>query len=127
MVIVGGLVFVGALALLPYLKFNAYSFRAGSVTLWGLYTREPLVLTLVAVAAIALAVRSLFTGARSPLLLAACFSFYLFGRVFPIESASYEAFDTGFWLATGAAVTMSVGGILAVVAGGFTNPLAKPS
>jgi hypothetical protein len=87
MVIGGGVLFVAALALLPYVSF-----------------------------AIMAAARALLTDEPVLLALATGFSFYLFGRIFPVGFPVYDFYGAGFWLATAAAFTMSVGGVLAAVA-----------
>jgi transposase len=82
----------------------------------------------VGVVTIALAAASLLTDALILPLLAACCSFYLFGRVFPIGLHRYSALGVGLWLASGATIAMSIGGILAVSGrAGFASRFARPS
>ncbi|HEX3510597.1 MAG TPA: hypothetical protein VHT27_05795 [Solirubrobacteraceae bacterium] len=83
--------------------------------MWDYTTREPAILTVVAIAATGLAAASLSTELLVLPLLAACCSFYLFGRVFPIGAPSYRLAATGFWVLLAASVTMSLGGVLATV------------
>lgn len=87
LVIFGGLLFLVALTFVGYFR---------SVTLWELTTREPLILTLIAMAAIGLATMSFVFDAMWPPLLAACLSFYLFGQVLPIGAFSYKFAGVGF-------------------------------
>jgi hypothetical protein len=104
--ILGGVAFLGALMFLDYGKGG---------TMWDYTTREPAILTVVALAAVGLAAASLCTGLLALPLLAACCSFYLFGRVFPIGAPSYRPAATGFWVLLATSVTMSVGGVVATV------------
>jgi hypothetical protein len=106
LVILGGAAFLGALMFLDYGKGG---------TMWDYTTREPAILTVVAIAATGLAAASLSTELLVLPLLAACCSFYLFGRVFPIGAPSYRLAATGFWVLLAASVTMSLGGVLATV------------
>jgi hypothetical protein len=59
--------------------------------------------------------------------LATAFSFYLFGRIFPTGNRAYTLYGVGFWLATAAAVVMSLGAVLAVAGQSFAIRAAKPS
>ena len=97
--------------------------------LWdtALLTRLPLILTLTCAAAIALAAASLLTGAVIPLLLATCASFWLLGQIFPVGHLTYEHFGVGFWLASGMAVAMSLGGVLALAGKSSAGRFARPS
>jgi hypothetical protein len=110
MVILGGVLFVCALALLPF--FEAFDREP---TLWDLTTREPVLLTVVAVADVVAAAGSLLTRNAVLLTLTTAFSFYVFGRIFPIGAETYHLLGVGFWVATAAAVTMSIGALLAVI------------
>ena len=113
-----------ALALLPYFggDFPLGRFGPEPTTLWDLTTREPVILTVVGVAAIAAAARGLLADEPILLTLATGFSFYLFGRVFPVGAPTYGFYGVGFWVVTAAAFTMSVGGVLAVAGWRFATP-----
>jgi hypothetical protein len=114
----GGVLFLVALAVLPYVE---ESFAFGITlhpTLWDLMTRLPVVLTAVAALAIMFALWGLLGEARVPTLLATCCSFYLWGEVFQDGARHYSEVGAGLWLATAAAIVMSTAGVLAVV-GGF--------
>jgi hypothetical protein len=121
MVILGGVLVLIALAFLPYVSFGkpfvgGFFPFGGEPTLWDLSTREPVILTVVGVAAIVAAAGDLLLSGSEPILLvlATGFSFYLFGRIFPVGFTDFSGFRAGFWLATAAAVIMIVGGVLAV-------------
>jgi hypothetical protein len=131
MVIVGGVVFLVALAVLPYFSLPHFvppvGYRLAHVvfvdqTLWNVTTREPVVLTMVAVAAIVSAAGGLLTDEAVLLILATGFSFYLFGRIFPVGPQTYDLYGAGLWVTTAAAFTMSVGGVLAVPQWRFARP-----
>ncbi len=123
MVVVGGLVFLSAQTFLAYIEVGPYT-----ATFWDLETRAPVVLTVIGVVTIALAAASLLTDALIVPLLAASCSFYLFGRVFPIGLPSYSNVGLGLWLASGATIAMSIGGILALTGRtGFASRFAGPS
>jgi hypothetical protein len=108
-VVVGGLVFLVAQTFLDYVEIGPYSY-----TVWHLNTRVPIILTVVAVVAVALAVASLITDAvLFPILALAC-SFFLLGRDLPIQYRHYSGLGVGLWLATAAVIAMSVGGALAL-------------
>jgi hypothetical protein len=119
-VIAGGVVFLLAVTFLDYVS------PPSPHTLWDLTTRLPLVLTIVAVAAVLLAIVSLMSDSQLAAVLAACFSFYLFGQFFPVGAPFYNGLGVGVWLATSATIAMSVGGVLAA-AGGFARRFARPS
>jgi hypothetical protein len=119
MIILGGLVFLGAITFLDYSVHR---------TLWDLTTREPVVLAVIGATAVALAASSLLSATPIPSLLAACCSFYLFGQFFPDGARAYHGVGTGFWLATYATVAMSIGGVLVVVGEtSFARRFATPS
>jgi hypothetical protein len=96
----------------------------GNQSFWDVTTREPVLLTLFAAVAIVLAIVSLSSGAPAVCLGQAVIGFYLFGQVFPIGAASYSGLQVGFWLATGSALGIAVGGVLAV-AGNWGTRAAK--
>jgi hypothetical protein len=81
---------------------------------WDVTTREPVILTLLAIVAIGFVVVSLISRAPGWRVPQAVIGFYLLGAVFPIGSESYSNLQIGFWLATVGAVIMAVGGSLAV-------------
>jgi hypothetical protein len=119
-VIVGGLVFVGAVALLDWAGLpkvvragGAISVVSHGATLWDFTGHQAGVLTVIAVATLAYAAVALLSDSVITALPAACGSFYLLGRAFPI-GGGYGGYRAGFWLAAAAALAMSVGGVLAV-------------
>jgi hypothetical protein len=125
LVILGGVVFLVALTFLPYLSLHvrdALILRRTEPTLWDVTTREPVILTVLAVAAIGAAAGDLLSGERALLVLATGFSFYLLGRIFPLDIPDYGFLGAGVWVATSAAFTMSVGGVLAVAQWRFARP-----
>ena|SRR5438105_4614098 len=122
LVILGGVVFLVALTLLPYFSAGFLGRLFREPTLWDLTTREPVILTMVGVAAILAAVGALLTDEPVLLILASVFSFYLFGRIFPVGPVTYRLYGVGFWIATAATFTMSVGGVLAVAGWRFARP-----
>jgi hypothetical protein len=92
LVILGGVVFLVALTFLPYLSLHvrdALILRRTEPTLWDVTTREPVILTVLAVAAIGAAAGDLLSGERALLVLATGFSFYLLGRIFPLDIPDY--------------------------------------
>jgi hypothetical protein len=114
LVIVGGVLFLVALTFLPYFSSGLLGRFFREPTLWDVTTREPVILTMVGVAAILSAVGALLTDEPVLLILASVFSFYLFGRIFPVGPVTYRLYGVGFWVATAATFTMSVGCVLAV-------------
>jgi hypothetical protein len=56
------------------------------------------------------------------LTLATGFSLYLFGGTFELGARSYSSFGAAFWVAPAVALTISVGGVLAVAGGRFARP-----
>jgi hypothetical protein len=133
-VIVGGLVFLGAVGLLDWALLPKVIRDGGSIrlvshgaTLWDFTGHHAGVLTVIAGATLAYAAMALLSDSVITALPAVCGSFYLLGQTFPV-GGGYGYYRVGFWLATAAAVTMSVGGVLAVAgAASFANRLAKPS
>lgn len=127
MVIGAGLLFIGAVAFLPYLTAagTPHLRLIHNPTLWDLRTRLPIVLTVVAAIALAFAVAGILATTPIPSLLATCCSFYLSGQFFPDGARAYNGTGLGFWLATGATIAMSIGGVLATAS--FANRFVKPS
>jgi hypothetical protein len=132
-VIVSGLVFVGALGLLDWAGLpkvvsvgGAVSIVSHGATLWDFPRHHAGVLTVIAVGTVAFAAMGLLSDSVITALPAACGSFYLVGQTFPIGDG-YGGSRAGFWLATAAALAMSVGSVLAVAgAASFANRFAKP-
>jgi hypothetical protein len=133
-IILGGVAFEVGLSLLPYFGGGRGAFGRflRDRSLWDLTstpslftTRLPVILTVLGAAAIALAAASLLADAIWPLPLATCCCFYLFCQVFPVGAPSYSHLGAGFWLMSAAAVTMSLGGVLALTS--FASRFAKPS
>jgi hypothetical protein len=133
-VIVNGLVFVAALGLLDWARLPKVVSVGGTITivshgatLWDFTGHQAGVLTVIAVGTVTFAAMGLLSDSVITALPAVCGSFYLLGQTFPIGDG-YGDYRAGFWLATAAAVAMSVGGVLAVVgAASLTNRFAKPS
>lgn len=118
--IVSGLVFTGALGLLDWAPLAKVVSVGGTIriashgaTLWDFAGHQAGVLTVVAVATVAFAALGLLSDSVVTALPAACGSFYLFGRTFPVGDG-YGGYRAGFWLAVAAALAMSIGGVLAV-------------
>ncbi len=135
-VIVGGLVFVVALALLDWSELGKVVSRGGSVgivshgaTLWEFKGHRAGVLTVIAVGTVAFAAVGLLSESVITALPVVCGSFYLLGQTFPIgDGYGYGGYEVGFWLATAVALAMSIGGVLAVAgAASYPDRLAKPS
>jgi hypothetical protein len=134
LVIVSGLVFVGAVGLLDWAGLpKIVSTRASislvshGATLWNFPGLEAGVLTVTAVGTGAFAAMGLLSDSVITALPAACGSFYLLGQTLPVIGG-YGGYRAGFWLATAAAVAMSIGGVLAVAgAASFANRFAKSS
>jgi hypothetical protein len=133
-VIVSGFVFVGALALLDWAGLPKVVSVAGTIsivshgaTLWDFTGHQAGVLTVVAVGTVAFAAMGLLSDSVITALPAVCGSFYLLGRTFPVGDG-YGGYRAGFWLATAAALAMSIGGVLAVVsAASFATRFATRS
>jgi hypothetical protein len=133
-VIVSGLVFVGALALLDWAELgkvvsvgDTISIVSHGATLWDFPGHHAGVLTVIAVGTVAFAAMGLLSDSVITALPAVCGSFYLLGQTLPVGDG-YGGYRAGFWLATAAALTMSIGGVLAVAgAASFANRFAKPS
>lgn len=131
-VIVGGLVFVGVLALVHWGETSRLTHVRGvlsivsrDATLWNFPRgHEAGVLTVIAVVTVGLAATGLLSDSVVTALPAACGSFYLLGQAFPWNIGfHYGLYRAGFWLATAAALTMAIGGVLAVVgAASFAKP-----
>lgn len=116
-----------ALAVLPCFDVKYLRGYFSEPTLWDLTTREPVILTVVAVAAIVSALGAALADRAILLVIAAAASFYLFGRIFPPGLRAYNVQGTGLWVATGAAAGMSLGGVLAAVGAGFASGFARRS
>jgi hypothetical protein len=133
-VIASGLVFVAALGLLDWAELPKLIRAGGTLsivshgrTLWDFRGHQAGVLTAIAVGTVAFAAMGLSSDSVIAALPAACGSFLLLGQTFPVGEG-YGIYRVGFWLATSAALAMSVGGVLAVVgAATFANRFAKPS
>jgi hypothetical protein len=133
-VIVGGLVFVGALGLLDWAGLPKVVSAGGTIsivshgaTLWDFTGHQAGVLTVIAVGTVAFAAMGLLSDSVVTALPAVCGSFYLLGQTFPVGDG-YSGYRAGFWLATAAALAMSIGGVLAVTsAASRANRLAGPS
>ena len=133
-VIVTGLVFVSALGLLDWAELpkvvsvgGALSLVSHGATLWDYRGHHADVLTVIAVGTVGLAAMALLSDSVITALPAVCGSFYLLGQTFPI-GGGYGVYRAGFWLATVAALAMSVGGVLAVAgAASSAGRFAKPS
>jgi hypothetical protein len=136
-VIVGGLVFVGALGLLDWTEVGRVVSTRTTVsivsshgaTLWDFPGDHAGVLTVIAVGTVAFAAVGLLSDSVITALPAVCGSFYLLGQTFPIGPLNgYGGYRVGFWLATAAALAMCIGGSLAVAgAASFTNRFPEPS
>jgi hypothetical protein len=133
-VVVSGLVFVGALALLDWAGLprvvsvgGTLSLVSHGATLWDFPGHQAGVLTVIAVGTVAFAAMGLLSDSVITALPAVCGSFYLLGQTLPV-GGGYGGHRAGFWLATAAALAMSIGGVLAVAgAASFANRLAKAS
>jgi hypothetical protein len=133
-VIVSGLVFVAAVGLIDWAELpklvrvgGTISLVSHGATLWDYPGHQAGVLTVIAVGAVAFAAMGLLSDSVITALPAVGGSFYLLGQTFPVVGG-YGGYRAGFWLATAAAVAMSVGGVLAVAgAASFANRFAKSS
>jgi hypothetical protein len=119
-VIVSGLVFVAAVGLIDWAELPKIVSAGGSIsivshgaTLWDYPGHQAGVLTVIAVGTVAFAAMGLLSDSVTTALPAVCGSFYLLGRTSPI-GGGYGGYLAGFWIATAAALAMSVGGVLAV-------------
>ena len=132
-VIVSGLMFVAALALLDWARLPKVVSVGGTIgivshgaTLWDFPGHQAGILTVIAVGTVAFAAMGLLSDSIITALPAVCGSFYLLGRTFPVGDG-YGGYRLGFWLATAAALAMSIGGVLAIAgAAGLANRFAKP-
>jgi hypothetical protein len=128
LVIVSGLVFVGALGILDWAGLPKIAHAGGTIgivthgaTLWSFPGHQAGVLTVVAVGTVALAAMGLLSNSVITALPAVCGSFYLLGQTFPV-GGEYGYYEVGFWLATAAALAMSIAGAFAVAsAARFAN------
>jgi hypothetical protein len=134
LVIVSGLVFVGALGLLDWAGLPTLRHVGGTIgiasrgaTLWSFPGHQAGVLTVIAAGTVALAAMGLLSNSVITTLPAVCGSFYLLGQTFPV-GGEYGYYEVGFWLATAAALAMSIAGALAVAgAARLTMPIVKSS
>ena len=129
-VIVGGVVFIIALAVLDWFALprvthtpQGIGIVIHGVTLWDYQTRLPGILTVLAAASVALAAVSLLTDSILAVLAPTCCAFFLLGETFPVGLRDYSLYRVGFWVSTGAAVAMSIGGVLAVT--GAARPASR--
>jgi hypothetical protein len=106
-----GLVLIGGVAFIVSLFLH----YVGTFSLWSVTTRWPVLLTILAAAAMVLALAAMTWDAPGICLGQAVLGAYLLGQVFPLEMPSYEHLGPGFWLETVGALAMAVGGSLAVV------------
>jgi hypothetical protein len=114
----GALLFIASL-FLPYIDNGVRSASA-----WELTTRSPVILTVVAGLALALAAISIFLEAPGLAMGTAGLSLYAFGQYFPIGARSYDAYGAGLWLGTASAIVMSVGSLLTLI--GYRIEAASP-
>jgi hypothetical protein len=123
-VIVGGLLFVLAVAVLHWAELPKLVHAPGGVlrialhevTLWHFKGDQAGALTVIAAGTAGLAAAGLLSNSVVTVLPAACGSFYLLGQVFPWDvDFQYGFYRVGFWVATALAVTMAAGGVVAVV------------
>lgn len=119
-VIVSGLVFVGALALLDWAALPKVVSVGGTIrivshgaTLWDFKGHEAGVLTVIAAGTVAFAAMGLLSDSVITALPSVGGSFFLLGQTLPV-GYGYGGYRAGFWLAAAAALAMSIGGVLAV-------------
>ncbi len=119
-VIVSGLVFVSALALLDWAELpkivkvaSTISIVSHGASLWDFKGHEAGVLTLIAIGTVAFTTLGLLSDSVITALPAVGGSFFLLGQTLPV-GGGYGGYQAGFWLATTAAFAMSIGGVLAV-------------
>jgi hypothetical protein len=133
-VIISGLIFVAAVGLLDWAGLPTLRHVGGTIgivshgaTLWSFPGHQAGVLTVVAVGTVALAAMGLLSNSVITALPAVCGSFYLLGQTFPV-GGEYGYYEVGFWLATAAALAMSIAGAFAVASAvRFTTPVADNS
>lgn len=82
-------------------------------SVWQVTTRYPLIVTILAAAAMVLAVASLAVHRWLFLALAGLISAFVLGEVFPLIFPSYH-YQVGFWLWTAGAAIMTTGSVLAL-------------
>jgi hypothetical protein len=131
-VIVSGLLFAGALALLDWAGLPKVVSAGGTIrlvshgaTLWNFPGHQAGVLTVIAVGTVTFAAMGLLSDSVITALPVVCLSFYLLGQAVPI-GGGYGYYRAGFWLATAAALAMSIGGVLAVV-GSASGAIVSPT
>jgi hypothetical protein len=95
-----------------------------SQSLWQATTRMPLILTLLAAAAIVVTVVSFFVDLPGFGLVAAVVSFFALGETFPLIFARYP-FQEGFWIGVVSAAVMGAGSVLIMAAP--SRPPTQPS
>jgi zinc-ribbon domain len=86
-----------------------------NISLWDATTREPVILTILASLAILCALASLSWSSPVFTICPVAIGCYLFGQIFPVGASSYSGLQVGFWLATGSAIVVAVGGSLALL------------
>jgi hypothetical protein len=113
LVIVGGALFILALAVLPYITVGSIS-----LTLWQVRVaqRLPYVFTGVAAAAILLSALAVVKESRPAAVITVGCAFLLFGRVAPINETNFATgWGTGLWVATAMTVVMIAGSVTVVL------------
>jgi peptidoglycan/LPS O-acetylase OafA/YrhL len=83
---------------------------------WAQTTRGPVILTLLAFVAVALAGATLLTIHPALVVAQLALGFYLLGEVFFVGSQSYAGLQIGYWLGVAAAIVMAVGASLSITA-----------
>jgi uncharacterized membrane protein len=102
---------------LPYYHFV----EGGSQSAWDLGTRGPLLFTLLAIAAVTLAMLTIFYDLPVLVVAQAALGLYLFGLLFPVGGkflvwGGYNRDGVGFWLLVVGSLAMAVGGALSIAA-----------
>jgi hypothetical protein len=100
--LVGAAVYVTALAALNYV---------GLTTLWYSTTREPAILSGIAVLVAIFSLAGLFTPQISLAATAVALSFLLLGQSVYFGAETYSGFGTAYWVCGAAALVMSLGGL----------------
>jgi hypothetical protein len=102
---------MGAVAFIVSLNLH----YVGTLSLWDLTTRGPVLLTIFAAAVFVLAVAAMTWDSPALALGQAALGCYLLGQAFPLTAPSYEHLGPGFWIESVSALVMAVGGVFAVV------------